>query len=122
MFGPMAEVRKRLERLRAKLRPRGCEGTVRRAPGGKSFRPVSAGLGSMLSLATLSMAFSGAGSALAAAPHIQIPTEEQLQPGAYLPSAEGPDFIAGLARTNYLLGNMAGLRPLLSQFGMSFAL
>lgn len=55
--------------------------------------------------------------ALAAAPQIQIPTEEQLQP-----SSDGPDFIGGLARTNFLLGSMGGLRPLLSRYGMSFAL
>ena len=80
------------------------------------------GLSVKLLLAALAVVSPCAGLALAAAPQIQIPTEEQLQPGQYLPSSEGPDFIAGLARTNYLLGNMAGLRPLLSQFGMSFAL
>jgi porin len=63
----------------------------------------------------------GGGLALAAPPPIQVPTEEQLQPGQYLPSAEGPDFIAGLARTNFLLGNMGGLRPFLAQYGMSLA-
>lgn len=60
--------------------------------------------------------------ARAAPPQIQIPTEEQLQPGEAPSTVEGPDFISGLARTNFLLGNMGGLRPFLSQYGMSFAL
>ncbi len=60
--------------------------------------------------------------ALAAPPQIQIPTEEQLQPGATPTTVEGSDFISGLARTNFLLGNMGGVRPFLAQYGMSFAL
>jgi len=60
--------------------------------------------------------------ARAAPPQIQIPTEEQLQPGEAPSTVEGPDFISGLARTNFLLSNMGGLRPFLSQYGMSFAL
>jgi porin len=60
-------------------------------------------------------------SAIAAPPQIQIPTEEQLQPGEYTPTGvEG--FLSGLARTNFLFGNMGGLRPFLSQYGISFAL
>jgi porin len=60
--------------------------------------------------------------AWSAPPQVQIPTEEQLQPGETPSTAEGPDFISGLARTNFLLGNMGGLRPFLSQYGISFAL
>jgi porin len=60
--------------------------------------------------------------ALSAPPQIQIPTEEQLQPGETPSTVTGPDFLSGLARTNFLLGNMGGLRPFLSQYGMSFAL
>jgi porin len=63
----------------------------------------------------------GANSALSAPPLIQIPTEEQLQPGEeYTPAGGG--FLSGLARTNFLLGNMGGLRPFLAQYGVSFAL
>ena len=59
--------------------------------------------------------------ALAAPPQVQIPTEEELQPGEYTPTGvEG--FLSGLARTNFLLGNMGGIRPFLSQYGISFAL
>jgi len=75
-----------------------------------------------LSLAVLTTLGLGAGHAFAAPPQIQVPTEEQLQPGQTPQTLEGPDFISGLARTNYLLGNMGGLRPFLSQYGMSFAL
>src|SRR5580658_9027657 len=60
--------------------------------------------------------------ALSAPPQVQIPTEEQLQPGETPSTVEGPDFISGLARTNFLLGNMGGLRPFLSQYGISLAL
>ncbi len=48
-----------------------------------------------------------------------MPTEEQLQPGT---PPGGADFISSLQRTNFLLGDMAGLRTLLSRYGMSFAL
>jgi len=59
--------------------------------------------------------------AAAAPPQIQIPTEEQLQPGEeYTPA--GGSFLSGLARTNFLLGNMGGLRPFLAQYGISLAL
>src|SRR5271154_5081306 len=61
-------------------------------------------------------------SAIAAPPQIQIPTEEQLQPGETPSTVEGPDFLSGLARTNFLLGNMGGLRPFLAQYGISLAL
>src|SRR5271154_6788778 len=59
--------------------------------------------------------------AAAAPPQIQVPTEEQLQPGEeYTPA--GGNFLSGLARTNFLLGNMGGLRPFLAQYGISLAL
>src|SRR5580704_7694317 len=60
--------------------------------------------------------------AMAAPPQIQVPTEEQLQPGETPSTVEGPDFLSGLARTNFLLGNMGGLRPFLAQYGISLAL
>jgi len=59
--------------------------------------------------------------ATAAPPSIQVPTEEQLQPGEYAPTGVA-GFLSGLARTNFLLGNMAGVRPFLAQYGISFAL
>jgi porin len=60
---------------------------------------------------------------LAAPPPIQIPTEEQLQPGEEAAPGAGPfGFLSGIGRTNFLLGNMWGLRPWLSQYGLSFAL
>jgi porin len=59
--------------------------------------------------------------ARSAPPQVQIPTEEELQPGEYTPTGvEG--YLSGLARTQFLLGNMGGLRPFLSQYGISFAL
>jgi porin len=58
----------------------------------------------------------------AAPPAFQLPTEETLQPGE-LPANAGPfGFLTGIARSNYLLGNMWGLRPALSQYGISFGL
>ena len=63
----------------------------------------------------------GAHPADAAPPQVQIPTEEQLQPGEeYTPAGGG--FLSGLARTAFLFGNMGGLRPFLAQYGISIAL
>jgi porin len=62
------------------------------------------------------------GTAAAAPPQIQVPTEEQLQPGEGPSTVTGPDFLGSLARTNFLLGNMGGVRPFLSQYGISLAL
>jgi porin len=61
------------------------------------------------------------GPAWSAPPQVQIPTEEELQPSEYTPTGAA-GFLSGLARTNFLLGNMGGLRPFLSQYGISFAL
>jgi porin len=59
----------------------------------------------------------------AAPPPMQVPTEEQLEPGEQPATAGGPlDFLSGIARTNFLLGNMWGLRPFLSRYGISVAL
>jgi porin len=57
----------------------------------------------------------------AAPPQIQIPTEEELQPSEYTPTGVS-GFLSGLERTNFLLGNMGGLRPFLAQYGISLAL
>jgi porin len=61
--------------------------------------------------------------AASAPPPVSVPTEEQLQTNEQLPSGGGFDeFLDSLQRTNYLLGNMGGLRPFLAQYGISFAL
>jgi porin len=58
----------------------------------------------------------------AAPPTVQVPTDESLQSGAQA-SAAGPfGFLTGVSRSNYLLGDMWGLRPTLSQYGITFAL
>ncbi len=84
-----------------------------------SLRPMAAFLP-----ATAILVFYLDGSfALAAPPPIQLPTEEQLQPAEEVAPGGGPfGFLSAISRTNFLLGNMWGLRPLLSQYGMSFAL
>lgn len=56
----------------------------------------------------------------AAPPAATLPTEETLQPSA---AETGPfGFLNGLSRSNYMLGDMWGLRTALSQLGVSFAL
>jgi porin len=66
-------------------------------------------------------AWAWVGSAAAAPPLVSVPTE----PDAFQPSRPegGPfGFLSAVSRSNYLLGDMWGLRTLLSRFGMSFAL
>jgi porin len=53
-------------------------------------------------------------------PQIQAPAEEQPQMPAT--TGGGSDFFSGLERTNYLFGDMGGLRPFLSQYGVTFSL
>src|SRR3984957_16415416 len=78
-------------------------------------------VGAVASVSALAVASLWGNPAAAAPPQVQIPTEEQLQPGEeYTPA--GGNFLSGLARTNFLLGNMGGLRPFLAQYGISFAL
>lgn len=62
-----------------------------------------------------------AGQAAAAPPPVSVPVEpESFEPGAV---ATGPlGFLSGISRSNYLLGDMWGLRTQLSQYGMSLAL
>src|SRR3984957_12652212 len=58
--------------------------------------------------------------ALAAPPTVQMPTDESLQ---QTPGGTGPlDFVNGLSRSNYMLGNMWGLRSTLSSYGITFAI
>ena len=73
--------------------------------------------------AVLILTFSLCGNpASAAPPQILIPTEEQVEQGEEAPGTEPLGFLSGISRSNFLLGNMSGLRPFLSQYGMSFAL
>lgn len=61
-----------------------------------------------------------AGSAAAAPPPVSVPiAPESVQPTQ--PAAGPLGFLSGLARSGTLLGGMGGLRPLLSQYGMSLA-
>ena len=59
--------------------------------------------------------------AAAAPPSVSLPSApESFETGL---SSEGPfGFLANISRTNYLLGDMWGLRPLLSQYGMTLAI
>jgi porin len=61
--------------------------------------------------------------AFAAPPAIQVPSEEQLQPGAQPATTSNPfDFIYQMPRSSYMLGDMWGLRPALAQYGISIAI
>ncbi|HEX3885113.1 MAG TPA: carbohydrate porin [Stellaceae bacterium] len=63
------------------------------------------------------------GVALAAPPQVQVPTEETLQQSeGGLASGGALGFLGNIQRSNYLLGDMWGVRPLLGQYGMTFAL
>jgi porin len=59
-------------------------------------------------------------SAAAAPPPVSVPVApESFQPTQPAPGLFG--FLSGISRSNYLLGDMWGLRTLLSQYGMSLA-
>jgi len=79
-------------------------------------------IGSVLAAVALIVLACRGEPACAAPPTMQLPSEEQLQPGETPSSVEGPDFLGSLARTNFVLGDMGGLRPFLSQYGLSLAL
>jgi porin len=92
---------------RSPLTPRqtGCQ---------RILRPIAVGL----SAACLSV-WLGDRLAAAAPPPLLVPGLEAFQPTP----AEGPfGFLTGISRSQYLLGDMWGLRTLLSQYGVSFAL
>jgi porin len=63
-------------------------------------------------------------SAVAAPPAVSIPVApESFQAGEAPGGAGGPfAFLSNISRSNYLLGDMWGLRTLLSQYGMSLAI
>jgi porin len=82
---------------------------------------------SVLWLAGAGLAWAGSGHliapAQAAPPVVQVPTDETLQPAATGAQSTGPfGFLNGISRSNYMLGDMWGLRTALSQYGISFAL
>jgi porin len=62
----------------------------------------------------------GAGTASAAPPPVPALTETAAVPGQV--QAGPPSFLVGLSRSNYLLGDMGGLRTLLSRYGMTLSL
>jgi porin len=63
------------------------------------------------------------GSAAAAPPAASLPsTPEGFETGGFAGQAGPFAFLADIDRTNYLLGDMWGLRPLLSKYGMSLAI
>ncbi len=86
------------------------------------FRLKAGWIAMILPAGLVSLCCLGAAPALAAPPPIQLPSEEDLQAGQ--PGAGGGPFgfLSGISRSNYMLGDMWGLRKWLSQYGMSFAL
>ncbi len=79
----------------------------------------------LIGAATAAWVLSGhwIGPSLAAPPAIQVPTEEELQPGEAATPMTGPlSFLNGISRSGYMLGDMWGLRTELSKYGISFAL
>src|SRR5580658_8543344 len=63
------------------------------------------------------------GPAHAAPPVVQLPTDESLQPSETGAQSAVPlGFLNGISRSNYMLGDMWGLRSALSQYGITFAL
>jgi len=81
--------------------------------------PTRAALGLVAALA----AACWADPANAAPPPISVPAPENFEPGQPGAAPSGPfGFLTGVTRSGYLFGDMWGLRPWLSQYGMSFAL
>src|ERR1700760_3423288 len=73
--------------------------------------------GAIIAVATLL----GPSPGLTAPPTIQIPTEDSFEPSG--PSDNGPfSFLNGISRSNFMLGDMWGLRTELAKYGISFAL
>ena len=70
--------------------------------------------------AGVALALMGTTCALAAPPPIAVPLSEQEQFGA--PPTELSAILSQLKRSNYLLGDLFGVRPFLSRYGMTFAL
>jgi porin len=87
----------------------------------RGTRSVGLWIAAALQAGLVSLCCLWANPALAAPPPIQVPSEEDLQPGQQ--TSGGPfGFLSGISRSNYMLGDMWGLRSWLSKYGMSFAL
>jgi porin len=86
--------------------------------------PAACRLGWRSLLLVLPAVWLAAGTARAAGPTLQIPSAEEFeQTGAGAGSANAPfGFLSGLQRSSLLLGDMGGLRTLLSRYGVSFAM
>jgi len=103
-------------------------GAQRRAPCAiEPARPPHPRCHGWLRLAGMGLAWAVCGACIgvahAAPPIVQVPTDELLQPGQGASQAGGPlGFLNGISRSNYMLGDMWGLRTALSQYGISFAL
>jgi porin len=59
------------------------------------------------------------GQACLATPPVITPSDDSTSSATDTPAGHAPGFIEGAARSNYLLGDMGGLRPALSKFGIS---
>jgi porin len=95
----------------------GEAGRLDKAATASCVRMIGRLLGAALAIAGIA---AGRGdNAHAAPPPVQMPTDEQLQSDA----TTGPlGFLSGLSRSNLMLGDMWGLRELLSHYGVSFAI
>jgi porin len=89
----------------------------------KRHRPRRDGLLLIGTLAICVLLAPWPGPAHAAPPIIQVPTDEELQPGVEAGPLTGPlSFLNGLSRSGFMLGDMWGLRTALSKVGITFAL
>jgi len=84
---------------------------------GARARPTVASRAAMVGL-TVAL---GVGSASAAPPPVPAPTETVVPPPGQGKSGS-PGFLDGISRSNFMLGDMWGLRTLLSRFGMTLSL
>lgn len=85
------------------------------------YRSKAAWFAAALPVGFFSLCFLWIEPALAAPPPIQVPSDEDLQ-ASQTPGSGPLGFLSGIGRSNYMLGDMWGLRTLLSKYGMSFAL
>ncbi len=85
---------------------------------GAAMRRAAASRVALSGIALASL--SGLGPASAAPPPVPAPTDTAAIPGQV--KTGPPSFLDALSRTNYLLGDMGGLRTLLSRYGMTLSL
>ena len=82
--------------------------------------PWRRGRGRRIAVVAAAFGVLGIGPVLAAPPVVNVPTDETLQAGT---AGNGPfGFLNGITRSDYMLGDMWGLRTALSKLGVSFAL